>query len=339
MNVQAILAAFPRLRVLVVGDVCLDRWCTYDPALADPSRETGIPRIAVVATAVTPGAAGTVANNVAALGAQVGVLGLVGRDGFGHELSRALDARGIASHLLVWSEKIATFTYTKLLNRRTGEEDLPRVDFINTRPPAADLEDEVLRRLEEAAPEYDAILVADQAETEHGGVITPAVREVLAAMADLPSRPLIWVDSRLRAEHFRRAIVKPNRQEAEAASLRAVGSVDFAALRRRMEAPLLVITDGARGSLLVDEAGERRVPTRAIERPVDICGAGDSFSAGAALALKATGDPVAAARFGNLVASITIMKKGTGTASPEEVLRAAEADGATGTSPETPGCR
>jgi sugar/nucleoside kinase (ribokinase family) len=55
---------------------------------------------------------------------------------------------------------------------------------------------------------------------------------------------------------------------------------------------------------------------------VDICGAGDSFSAGAALALKVTGDPVAAVRFGNLVASITIMKKGTGTASPEEVLAA-----------------
>jgi rfaE bifunctional protein kinase chain/domain len=326
MNVEAILAVFPRLRVLVVGDVCLDRWCTYDPALADPSRETGIPRIAVVATEVSPGAAGTIASNVASLGARVGVLGLVGRDGFGHELSRALDIRGIASHLLVWSEKVATFTYTKLLNARTAEEDLPRVDFINTRPTPADLEDEVLRRLKEAAPDYDAILVADQAETDHGGVVTPALREMLADLTGLPSRPLVWVDSRLRAEHFRRAIVKPNRQEAEAASARAVGRVDFGALRRHMEAPLLVITEGAEGARLVDEAGERRVTTRPIANPVDICGAGDSYSAGAALALKATGDAVAAARFGNLVASITIMKKGTGTASPEEVQQAAEAD-------------
>jgi sugar/nucleoside kinase (ribokinase family) len=55
---------------------------------------------------------------------------------------------------------------------------------------------------------------------------------------------------------------------------------------------------------------------------VDICGAGDSFSAGASLALRVTGSPEEAARFGNLVASITIMKKGTGTASPEEVLAA-----------------
>jgi sugar/nucleoside kinase (ribokinase family) len=64
------------------------------------------------------------------------------------------------------------------------------------------------------------------------------------------------------------------------------------------------------------------VPTRRVEHPVDICGAGDSFSAGAALAYAVTRSPVEAARIGNLVASVTIMKRGTGTASPEEVLAA-----------------
>ncbi len=76
MNVPEILDAIRQLRVLVAGDICLDRWCRYDPALSEPSRETGIPRLAVVATEVTPGAAGTIANNVAALGAaRVDVLG------------------------------------------------------------------------------------------------------------------------------------------------------------------------------------------------------------------------------------------------------------------------
>jgi len=73
---------------------------------------------------------------------------------------------------------------------------------------------------------------------------------------------------------------------------------------------------------VVDASGQTPVPTRKIARPVDICGAGDSFSAGAALALAVTRSPLEAARFGNLVASITIMKKGTGTASPQEVLAA-----------------
>jgi sugar/nucleoside kinase (ribokinase family) len=63
----------------------------------------------------------------------------------------------------------------------------------------------------------------------------------------------------------------------------------------------------------------------AVEHPVDICGAGDSFSAGAAMALHITRLPDLAARFGNLVASVTVMKPGTGTASPEEI---AAADGA-----------
>ena len=61
----------------------------------------------------------------------------------------------------------------------------------------------------------------------------------------------------------------------------------------------------------------------AVEHPVDICGAGDSFSAGAALTLRVTGDVLTAARVGNLAAAVTIMKKGTGTASPHELLAAA----------------
>jgi sugar/nucleoside kinase (ribokinase family) len=73
---------------------------------------------------------------------------------------------------------------------------------------------------------------------------------------------------------------------------------------------------------IVSESGEMWVRTQPVADPVDICGAGDSFSAGASLALRVTGSPAEAARFGNLSASVTIMKKGTGTASPEEVLAA-----------------
>ena len=103
MTVPEILAALPALSALVVGDICLDRWCTYDPATAEPSRETGIPRIGVVRTEVTPGAGGTVANNLAALGVgRVAVLGAVGDDGFGFELRRALEARRIRRGAL-WS--------------------------------------------------------------------------------------------------------------------------------------------------------------------------------------------------------------------------------------------
>jgi len=215
MTAAQILAAFPKLRALVVGDICLDRWCRYEPALADPSRETGIPRIGVVATEVTPGGGGTIANNLAALrtGA-VAVLGLAGDDGFGYELERALAARGISTGLLVRACSVPTFTYTKLINHQTGEEDLPRVDFVNVRPIPEELERELVNRLERVAGGYDVILVADQAETAQGGVVTARMREALARIAETT---LVWVDSRLRAELFRGVVVKPNQQEAEAA--------------------------------------------------------------------------------------------------------------------------
>ncbi len=321
MTPAEILAVFPKLRCLVVGDVCLDRWCQYDPALAEPSAETGIPRIGVVATEVTPGAAGTVANNLAALGAgRVDVLGLVGEDGFGHELRNALATRGVSTGLLTPAAAIPTFTYTKLLNRDTGAEDLPRIDFVNTRPLPAELDRELAGRFESAAPSYDVIIVSDQAETSQGGVVTPAMREAVIRVAAANPRIVVWVDSRRRAEHFRGVIVKPNQAEAEAASRRALGRVDFPALRRYMAAPLLIVTHGGEGAQIVGEDGVAWAQARRVERPVDICGAGDSFSAGAAMALKACGVPLAAAEFGNLVASITIMKKGTGTASPAEVV-------------------
>ena len=317
MTTAEILSEFPKLRALVVGDVCLDRWCTYDPALALPSSETGIPRIGVVTTELTPGAAGTIANNLAALKAgEVSVMGAIGEDGFGYELRRALQARGIASDLLLAAPGIATFTYTKLLNSETGEEDLPRVDFVNTQPLPETLERELVSRLERAAPEYDVILVSDQAETSSGGIVTPRMREALARIPNA----LVWVDSRMRGEHFRNVVVKPNRQEADAACLRAFGKVDYAELRRYVNAPVLIVTQGGEGAQVITAEGTSFVATPAIAKPVDICGAGDSFSAAAALALRVSGNAEEAARLGNRVASITIMKKGTGTASPEEVL-------------------
>ena len=232
--------------------------------------------------------------------------------------------RRAASPSGCWCKSIdvPTFTYTKLINCRTGEEDLHRVDYVNTQPLPERVERELVTRFERIADGYDVILVSDQAETSSGGVVTPALREAITRAAAARQDTVIWVDSRIRSEHFRGVIVKPNQQEAEAASLRALGRVDYPAFRRHLDAPVLIVTHGGEGALVVDRKGSHWVRTQTVEKPVDICGAGDSFSAGASLAFKATGDAIAAARFGNLIASITIMKKGTGTASPEEVLAA-----------------
>jgi len=324
MTTTEIMNGFKNLKALVVGDICLDRWCTYDPATSEPSRETGIPRLGIVSSEVTPGGGGTAANNLAALGAgTVAVLGIRGDDGFGFELVRALNQRGITANLMVELPGWQTFTYTKLLNLQTGIEDQPRVDFISTKPLPREAEMQLIENLIPVVEAFDVILVADQAETAAGGVVTPAVRESIIELAGKYPSKVFLVDSRKRVHLFRRVMVKPNSDEAEAACQKLFGQVDFRRLRARLEARAVMVTHGAQGALVVEDDKETWAKARPVEKPVDICGAGDSFAAGAALTMAVTGDPVTAASFGNLVASITVMKKGTGTASPEEVVEAA----------------
>lgn len=312
MNDAAILHELPRLSALIVGDICLDRWCRYDPSLALASAETGIPRIAITRTEVTAGAGGTVANNLAALGVgRVSVLGVIGDDGHGFELRQALARRGVSHELLVDAPGRQTFTYTKLINDVTGREDLPRVDFLFE--PAPEAERTVLDRLLDAVDSHDLILIADQAETDTAGVVTNSVRKLIAELAPVYRDKVFLADSRRRAPLFRRVLLKANRAEAEAHG-------DFAALRSRTQAPALFVTQGGDGVRIFEPRGESFVAVPRVENPVDICGAGDSFAAGAAAAFFLTGSAVRAAQFGSRVAQVTIGKPGTGTASPKEIL-------------------
>lgn len=357
-ELQAILAEFAKLRVLVVGNVCLDRWCSCEPELACPSRETGIPRTAVVSYHVTPGGGGTVANNLAALGvAEVEIVGVVGNDGSGIELDRAFRQCGINSHHLVRDPGRQTFTYSKLINTNTGVEDLPRLDFVNTGPPSYEAQTLMVKALHQVMPKVDAVLVADQSEIPAGAVVTSRVRETVLGAARLFPEKTFVVDSRAQVEKYHGLIVKPNEDEVIAAAqriLRAAASASATApqtaeavpppdansftvesagnlLRRHLggRQPLYV-TRGAEGALLFggpnSAEGPQLIPARRNDKPVDICGAGDAFEAGLALALAATArlhgesDFVAAAQVGHLVAAVTITKPGTGTASPAEVL-------------------
>ena len=321
MTIAEILSRFSKLNVLVVGDICLDRWCTYDPAANEPSRETGLPRIGVVHYESTAGACGTIANNLSDLGVgRVALLGAIGEDTHGDELFRALGVRDIGVDLVLRSPLVQTFTYTKHINSQTGIEDVPRVDFINTAPLPESLDEQLVKQFETFASLFDAILICDQAETSGGGIITDALREAISEV----SGKVVWVDSRKRAELFRNCIIKPNEDEAREAAQRLLGSEEYAPLLERLGLKALIVTAGERGARVIDSTGDRWLKTASVANPVDICGAGDSFSAAAASALAVGASIDQAVHLGNLVAGITIMKKGTGTASPAEVLAAAK---------------
>jgi rfaE bifunctional protein kinase chain/domain len=325
VTTEDVLASLPTLSALVIGDVCLDRWCYYDPQLAEVSRETSIPRVAVVEYERTPGAAGTVASNLAALGVgRIAVLGVVGEDGHGYELERALDARRIEHSGLVRNPAGLTFTYTKLINRSNGVEDLPRVDYLSSRDLPEDVASQVVERFERIAPQFDVVLVSDQMEVGAGGVVTARLRDAISRFAAGHQEKVVFVDSRARGELFRNVLVKLNEDEAAQACGRLRMETDYEKLRRHIGYSSLMVTHGPGGVSVVGVDGITPVPAKSVPHPVDICGAGDSFSAGASLALRLMGDPVQAARFGNLIASITIMQRGTGAATPEDVRKASE---------------
>src|SRR5437016_6410903 len=145
---QAVTERYRELSIAVLGDFCLDRYLEIDPARPETSLETGLPVHNVVNVRAQPGGAGTILNNLVALG--VGGLfpvGFCGEDGEGYELRRALDTLANVStkHFLATSRR-CTFTYTKPLVARRGQppQELNRLDIKNWTPTPATVEGDVI---------------------------------------------------------------------------------------------------------------------------------------------------------------------------------------------------
>jgi rfaE bifunctional protein kinase chain/domain len=324
-----LLAAFPRLRVAVVGDFFLDEYLDVDPALAEVSVETGKTAHQVVGVRHSPGAAGTVVANLAALGAgRLGAVGLTGQDGPSYDLRRDLAALGCDTEHLAADPQRMTPTYLKPRDRGdlslAGEH--PRYDTKNRTPTSQATEQTILHSLEGLLPQLDALVAVDQVDEAECGVVTAAVREFLARTAARWPRVVFWADSRRRIRQFRGVIIKPNQFEAagrqnprpdDQVPLAELAAV-LPALRATTAAPLCV-TLGAAG-MLVDDGRITHVPAVRVPGPIDPTGAGDSATAGAVLALAAGATLAEAALLGNLTASITIQQLATtGTARPDQL--------------------
>src|ERR1051326_2862323 len=135
---QQITSRYASLRVAIVGDFCLDRYFDIDPARQEISIETGLPVHNIVRVRCQPGAAGTILNNLVALGiGRIVPIGICGNDGEGFELRRSLEARAGTdiSHFVTSSER-RTFTYTKPLVFTPGKppQELNRLDIKNWTP-------------------------------------------------------------------------------------------------------------------------------------------------------------------------------------------------------------
>src|SRR5438128_6448839 len=120
---ESILAALPSKTIGVLGDLYLDRYLDIDSALTEPSLETGLDAYQVVAVRASPGAAGTVINNLVALGVgRVVPFSVVGRDGEGFELMQALESLGhVEVGAVIAREDRRTPTYTKPMLMTPGQ--------------------------------------------------------------------------------------------------------------------------------------------------------------------------------------------------------------------------
>jgi rfaE bifunctional protein kinase chain/domain len=320
-----VLTRIPNLRMGVVGDLFLDRYLEIDAALNEPSLETGLDAYQVVQVRAQPGAAGTVINNLVALGVgRVEVIAVIGDDGEGYELRQALHAQRVvnANGVFSWNGR-RTPTYTKPMLHQAGRapRELSRLDIKNRSPLPNSAEDRVLYLLDQAWPHVDALLVLDQVSEPDCGVITARIRHHLAELGEANPEKLILADSRERIGHFRGVSVKPNQRECLAAVGGDAIEPAVVELARRTSRPVFC-TIGEHGILLFDPcvAGVQRIAAFPVLGRIDVVGAGDSASAAIACAAATGAGLDAAAAFGNLVASITIQQLGTtGTASPEQV--------------------
>ena len=330
-----ILALLPSKTIAIVGDFFLDRYWLIDESLNEPSVETGLDAYQIVGRRHAPGAAGTVTNNLHAIGiGKLMAIGFSGVDGEGFELRQALTQLGVEQEFLFAAPERGTPTYTKPM---IGDRELNRFDLKNHNPLPPWVESEIERALEAVAGSIDALVVIDQVSQRNCGVITDRIRAKIAELGRKRTPPIIYVDSRQWISEYSDVLIKCNHYEAVGAFYpeydRLTGSRKDAEpddamivecgkkMSTRTNRPVFV-TLGDRGQYVIGENGQvDLVPTVKVEGPIDICGAGDTTTSGTVASLCAGATLAEAAAVGNRAASITIRKLGTtGTATPEELL-------------------
>jgi rfaE bifunctional protein kinase chain/domain len=330
-RLEAILGQFSRLSVGLVGDLFLDRYLDIDPELRELSVETGLEAYQVTRVRNSPGALGTVINNLAALGiGKLVPVSVLGDDGQAFDLRKELARLPVEMDHLLTDPQRTTPTYTKPMQRGSDGiwRELNRLDLRNRRAISLASEQQVIEHLYEVFSSTDGLIVMDQVTEEGWGVVTPSVRAALRQLATGDPNKLMFIDSRANLARFDFGTLKPNERECLAAASQRCGQpiVDVAQAAASLAVSTgrsVFCTLGPRGIFVGTAQDGQLVPARRLEEPIDTVGAGDSATSGIVAALLAGASEIEAAEIGNLAASITIKQLGTtGTASPEQLLSA-----------------
>ncbi len=329
---EAVTRRYSNLRLALLGDFCLDRYLEIDPSKKEISLETNLPVHNVVKVRSQPGGAGTILNNLVALGiGTIYPIGFAGDDGEGFELLRSLrQMPGIKLDGFIQTDQRRTFTYCKPLVITPGKApvELNRLDSKNWTPTPPQLQQDLAEKLLTVAPIVDAVIVLDQVDMKDTGVVAQKLLETMGILARKQPELLILADSRRGLADFPPVVFKMN--AAELATLRGTqAGLNFdqiktsAAGLARQNGRMVFITLSERGILGATPDGTvEHVPALPLRGEIDIVGAGDSVSANLASALAAGATLREALEMANAAASVVVHKLGTtGTASVMELSK------------------
>jgi rfaE bifunctional protein kinase chain/domain len=316
---------FAGRHIVVFGDLIADEF-VYG-RIARVSREAPVLILEYDSTEILPGGGGNAAHNTAALGARVGLVGLVGRDEAGRRILGVLPKR-VSLDSLVRPGDYRTPIKTRILagGIHSAKQQVVRIDRLND-----GITDEhraaVERAARRAVRHADAVLVSDYGT----GLIRPAfVAELARRLRTSRRRVPVLIDSRYALTRFARATAcTPNESEVEQVlgvtigdNARVLERAGRTLLERtKMEAVL--ITRGSRGMALFEpDKRTVHIPIYGSDQIADVTGAGDTVMAAMALALGSGATFEEAARLANYAGGLVVMKRGTATVTADE-LRAA----------------
>jgi D-beta-D-heptose 7-phosphate kinase/D-beta-D-heptose 1-phosphate adenosyltransferase len=315
----AIAARFAGARVVVLGDLMVDRFLWGSVSRISP--EAPVPIVRVERESTSLGGAGNVARNVVALGGEAIPVGLHGEDADGALLTRLFREAGIGVQGLLPVAGRPTTVKTRIV---AHHQHVVRFDREEDEAPDGGVVQGLKARAVAALEAASALVVSDY---EKGTLSAELLQAVLpeAARRGLP----VVVDPKIRLmPHYRPVtVITPNIREAgEAAGTRVRTDPDLEQAGRlllaRLGCPWLLITRGERGMLLLSADGTSlAVPTRARE-VFDVSGAGDTVVATLALALAAGAAMPEAAVLSNLAAGVVVGKLGTASLTRPELLEA-----------------
>ena len=316
-----LFSKFKNVKILVAGDVMLDRFWWGDVTRISP--EAPVPVVHLNKTSLAAGGAANVAANISTLGATPYLLGCVGTDPEASELSEVISSTGIATDGLIRISSRKTTVKTRIL---AHGQQIARVDQETAVPLGVEDTEELINVFERLLSSVNAIVLSDYAK---GCLSTKAIAHIISSAKERSIPVIVDPKGRDFSRYRGATILTPNRREAaiacniddtgrtivESAGKKLLGELDLSAL---------LVTEGPDGMTLF-EADRRAVDLPATAREVyDSTGAGDTVIAALAVSLAAGFSVYQAATIANTAAGLAVEKLGTATVSIAEVSAAFE---------------